>query len=282
MAEPFVNKLPSASKPRMRFPNGDLVNFLLKTSFSAQTLFLIGAILQIFISAVLPFRWAIVPASILLLNSLVKTVHQTLLPGSSPLMEGVIPGRTTAQLPHSDGSMGPDPGNGSIVVFHLGIQFNHPLGLFFHGTREIHASIQMMLKELRGKQEELGLLGYSAWQADERSSLNTLVLTFFFRDVESIHRFAYMDLHVKAWRDYDKSGYKTYLGVFHETYIVPAGAHESLYLNCRPVLLGRASVKCTTGEGSGWVNTLVSADTPALRSYYDRLGRDHKGNIKGC
>jgi hypothetical protein len=111
-------------------------------------------------------------------------------------------------------------------------------------------------------------------------SNGTILNTYFFNDVEGIHRFAAMSTHMDAWKMYNANPHKTHIGIFHETYVVPAGGYESLYNNCRPVLMGQGLVKRDTKEGEKWVSTLVDANTPRLKSYYARLGRDHHGNVQ--
>ncbi|KAL4725938.1 hypothetical protein ACLX1H_006612 [Fusarium chlamydosporum] len=124
-----------------------------------------------------------------------------------------------------------------------------------------------MSKDLEAHRDEYGLLTSSSWRADERSSNNTLLNIYYFRDVEGLHRFAHGDIHRKAW-DYINKTKPKHIGVFHETYSVPERAYENIYFNCRPVLMGRASVRTTPvgEEEERWTNTLVSADTPALKT----------------
>ena len=68
-----------------------------------------------------------------------------------------------------------------------------------------------------------------------------------------------------------------HLGIFHETYSVPAHEYENIYVNCHPVMMGRASVKTTVGDEEKWTNTLVNADVPALKTQYARMSRDEQG-----
>lgn len=293
---PFTPKL-AASAERHRFLRGSpyevnslpyysslsragqltLLQFFLADAFNLRTLVLGGALIQIGLSSILPTRWAIVPASTLLFTSIVKTIFQMLSPRDNLFMKGVIPGRTTAQLPTEFGAFGPDPANQSVVVFHLGIQWNHPLGFFAPGVAEISKHFLAMSQELLLRRDELGLLSVSDWRGAERGRNNTYLIAYYFKDVESIHRFAHEDLHRMAWDNY-ASTKPAHIGVFHETFEVPARAYESMYVNCHPLLLGRGLVACEDKEGEEmWVNTLVSADTPALKTQYARMGRDETG-----
>lgn len=253
---------------------------MIKDAFKLHTLLLFGAIGQILLCAVLPMKWAIVPAAGLLLNAVVTTFIQLMSPGSNSFREGVVDGRVTAQLPSEKGTFGPEAATGSVVVFQLGIQYNHPLGVFGPGRAEVASSFMKMNKDLMARREELGLLGMSRWRGNERETNNTLLLTYYFKDVQSINRFAQEEIHRKGWDMYNASTWKKHVGVFHETYSISAKHFETVYDNCRPVLMGRGLVKCETEAGEKWVNTLVSADTPLLKTQYGRFGRDTKGNVK--
>jgi hypothetical protein len=168
-----------------------------------------------------------------------------------------------------------------VVVFHLGIQINHPLGLAAPGMNQIGKYFTAMLKDLESHRDEYGLLTSSSWRGDERSSNNTLLNIYYFRDVEGLHRFAHGEVHRKAW-DYMNKTKPQHVGIFHETYSVPARAYENIYVNCHPVMMGRATVRTTSvgEEEERWTNTLVSADVPTLKTQYARMSRDEQGNPK--
>lgn len=136
-----------------------------------------------------------------------------------------------------------------------------------------------MKKDLRNRREELGLLGMSSWQGDDRKSNNSLITTMYFKDVESVHKFAHEPLHRQAWDWYDVKKH-SHIGIFHETFCVPAKAWETVYVNCHPVGLGRLAAKVDGKEEESWMNSLVSADMPALRTQYARLGRYENGAPK--
>lgn len=227
-------------------------------------------------------KWAVVPVIVMVLNSIVTTIVQVTIPGHNNFMNNSVPGRTTAQLPSKEGRFGPRPSDQPIVVFNLGIQFNHPLGYLSPGGKEIGDAFLALQNELFNKRDEYGLLTMSHWRGSERESNSTLLMTFYFKDVESIHRLAHEDIHRNIWQFYDKMK-PSHIGVFHETFCVPAKGYETMYVNCAPVLFGRGAVK-TWGEGmegdNEWRNVLVSADTPALKTQYARLSRHESGSPK--
>jgi hypothetical protein len=251
------------------------------SSLKMETKLLIGALIQILVCAVLPLRWAVVPAAAMLLNSIITTIIQLLVPSKNTFQDGVVHGRSSAQFPTSDGTYGPTPANKSLVVFNLGVQFNHPLGIFAPDVKPITKFITAMLADIRSRRDELGLISVSDWKAMDRNSNATLNFSFYFRDVESVHKFAHEELHKEAWKFYETA--KPYhIGVFHETFCVPAGQYETIYDHCRPVFLGKGLVsKESKEEGiDGRSRLLVSADTPALKSQYARLNRYENGSPK--
>lgn len=225
-------------------------------------------------------KWAIVPAAAMLLNSIVTTIIQVLVPSRNIFQDGVVHGRSTAQIPSPDGVYGPTPASESLVVFNLGVQLNHPLGPLAPHVKTIGDYFLKMLEDIRNRRDELGLITMSDWRTNDRNSNSTLNVSFYFRDVESIHKFAHEELHKEAWKFYEAA--KPYhVGVYHETFIVPAGHYETIYDHCRPVKLGRGTVAREGKEGeSGRSRLLVSADTPVLKSQYARLNRYENGSPK--
>ncbi|EMT65355.1 hypothetical protein FOC4_g10011338 [Fusarium odoratissimum] len=134
-----------------------------------------------------------------------------------------------------------------------GMLANHPLGLAAPGMEQISKYFMAMHNDLASKRDEY----------------------------ESLHRFAHDELHRKAWDYVNKSKLK-HVGIFHETFNVPAREYENVYVNCHPVLMGHATVKTTEGgeEEKRWINSLVSADTPLLKTQYARMSRDEHGRLK--
>ncbi|EWG48368.1 hypothetical protein FVEG_16265 [Fusarium verticillioides 7600] len=238
------SKLEPTSRP-LTFASTAGMLFMFKDCFKPQTTVVVGSFIQLALCAVLPLR------------------------------------RATAQLPFSTGFFGSPPGASPMVVFHLGIQTNHPLGLAAPGMEQISKYFMAMHKDLNSKRDEYGMLSSSTWRGDERSSNNTLLLIYYFRDLKSLHRFAHDELHRKAWDYVNKSKLK-HVGIFHETFNVPAREYENVYVNCRPVLMGHMTVKTAEGveEEERWTNSLVSADTALLKTQYARMARDEHGSLK--
>jgi hypothetical protein len=245
------------------------MKFFFPNQFSLGTLLCIGSLIQMTLCAILPLHYAAIPCATALLISILTTMKNCFQPMTNPFMADVIRGRATAQIPSQDDQYGPRPGKGSVVVFHLGIQYNHPLGLFAPHVLEISNRFLALQEDILRRKDELGLLAVEKWRGSERSSNNTILIKYFFKDVESIHKFALEPLHKETWAYYNKHN-PGHVGVFHETFITKDGGYESMYVNCHPTLLGRGEVKGT----ADWMGTLVSADTPGLKSFGARLGKD--------
>ncbi|KAK5146338.1 hypothetical protein LTR32_002063 [Rachicladosporium monterosium] len=248
--------LTKPSRTRHR-DSADIISFFIKDAFKLPTLLLFGSAIQIALSATLPPRIALLPAALLALYALLTTAAQASYPITNTYMDGILPGRTSAQLPSpSTGHYGSAPAAHPIVVFHFGVRFNHPLGLLAPGVKPTIDHFVACNKSIEGRADAYGMLGLSPWRAAERGSNNTLMMMYYFRD-----------FLVKA-------GYK-HIGFFHEAFCVPPKAYESIYGNFPPFLMGAASVKCVD-EGTGeetWVRPVVSAEVGSLRSQFGRMGR---------
>jgi fumagillin biosynthesis monooxygenase len=173
-----------------------------------------------------------------------------------------------------NGIFGSQPAAKPLVVFHLGVQWNHPLGILAPGISTLSQKFTAMTTTLTSRRAEFGFLGMTSHRSADRGSNNTLLLTMYFRDLESLHAFAHEPLHREAWDWYSVKKH-AHIGIFHETFCVPAKAWETVYVNCHPVGLGRTAEAVEGGQK--WVNPLVSADMPALKTQYARLGRHENG-----
>ena len=244
---------------------------------------LFGALLQLLLCAALPMRWAVVPACAMLLHSMALTAVQTLSPDKNTFLHGVVPGRVTAQVSSAaDGSFGPRPAAQSVVVFNLGVQYNHPLGALAPAVRQTGAYFEAMRRDLHERRHELGLLDMSFWRGADRDSNSTMLMTMAFRDLDGLHRFAHEPIHREAWDWWgSKARSPSHIGIFHETFCVPAGEYENVYVNCRPVLLGRGQMRTgEEGKDQVWRSTLVGGDNPMFKTQYSRLNRHDDGTPK--
>lgn len=196
-----------------------------------------------------------------------------------------MPGRVTAQLPsRTGGSFGSKPAAQSLVVFHLGVRFNHPLGLLSPGAKEIGEHFQAMTDSLTERRDEYGMLHITLWRDSERRSNNTLMMIGYFRDVECLNRFAHDAIHRDGWDWYVRFAKKegnSHMGIFHETFVTRPGDYETIYVDCPPTLLGGSNVR-VVGDAGGeekaaggeeeWIRPLVDGNHSGLRSQSMRMG----------
>ncbi|MCW1384710.1 DUF4188 domain-containing protein [Novosphingobium sp. KCTC 2891] len=126
---------------------------------------------------------------------------------------------------------------GPLVVFLIGMRINRLLrpGKWLPVVR----AMGPMLTEL-SQDRDSGFLGYQMALAGPR----TIMLTQYWRDFDSLETYARARdrRHWPAWTAFNKAvGNDGTVGIFHETYAVAAGAHETIYGNMPPFGLGKVA-----------------------------------------
>ena len=141
-------------------------------------------------------------------------------------MSTVIPARFTAQTDEP------------FVVFLIGMRVNKIAE--FRKWTSVALAMPPMIKELMTHPEK-GCLGiesfFSLWP------LTTCMVTYW-RSFEDLEHFARSkdDPHLAAWREFNKRvGQDGTVGVWHETYLVPARQYEAVYANMPPFGLAKAT-----------------------------------------
>lgn len=140
-------------------------------------------------------------------------------------MSKITPGRMTAAH------------QGSVVVFLIGMRINH-----FHKVGKLLPVLRAMgpmLEELY-RDPESGFLGSEFMLRN----LRTVVLVQYWRDFDSLEAYARARdrKHWPAWTAFNKAvGNDGTVGIFHETYVVPAHGSETIYANMVPFGLGKVS-----------------------------------------
>lgn len=125
---------------------------------------------------------------------------------------------------------------GDFVVFLIGMRINKLRKI--HQWLPVARAMPRMLKELSAK-PELGLLGHHLWLGGR----NLLVVQYW-RTLDQLMHYAHDRdaAHLPAWRDFNRRTAKSAaVGIWHETYHVPAGRHESIYVNMPRFGLGQAA-----------------------------------------
>ena len=120
-----------------------------------------------------------------------------------------------------------------VVVFLIGMRVNR----WWKVRQWLRTALAMprMLSELEAH-PELGMLGGHSWFG------RTTILVSYWKSVD--HLFGYAKQrnaeHLPAWRAFNKHiGTNGDVGIWHETYIVEAGASESVYVNMPAFGLGK-------------------------------------------
>jgi hypothetical protein len=138
--------------------------------------------------------------------------------------------------------------DGGVVVFLIGARINKPLAV--RRWWPVVSAMPRMLRELQ-EDPSLGLLGVTS-TVHGRGSL----MVQYWRDLESLLAYAHdrERAHRPAWSAFNRGAREAggAVGIWHETFVVPAGGHESMYVDMPLVGLPRAfaAVGVTTARTS--------------------------------
>ena len=138
-------------------------------------------------------------------------------------MTEVLKGRFTAKFQ--------DP----VVVFIIGMRINRFWR--FRKWIPVFRAMGPMIAEL-SRDPESGFLGWELL----RSGLRSTVLIQYWRDFDSLETYARArdKKHLPAWSAFNQAiGDDGTVGIFHETYAVPAQGYETIYGNMPPFGLGK-------------------------------------------
>lgn len=122
---------------------------------------------------------------------------------------------------------------GDVVVFVIGMRVNKPWRV--RAWWPVFTAMPAMLREL-AKDPSSGLLGYRGFFAPRGATL-----VQYWSSVQQLQAFAGDPArsHRPAWTEFFRSAFRDgVVGIWHETYVVPAGAHESVYANMPAIGLG--------------------------------------------
>ncbi|WP_306335895.1 DUF4188 domain-containing protein [Streptomyces sp. KL118A] len=127
---------------------------------------------------------------------------------------------------------------GGVVVFHIGMRINA-----FRAVRSwwpVFVAMPRMLKEL-SRDRASGMLGHRLLFGGAR----VLYVVQYWESQEKLLAYstAQDKAHRPAWAAFNRrirEG-RGKVGFWHETFVVPAGAHEAVYVNMPPFGLGEAT-----------------------------------------
>ena len=140
-------------------------------------------------------------------------------------MAAIIDKRVTAEI------------EGEFVVFLIGMRFNR-----LRKVRQwfpVFTSMAKLLRELAQKPES-GFLGANLYFGSPRRPM----LVQYWRSFEHLETYARSrdEAHWPVWVAFNKRiGSNGDVGIWHETYLVPAGSYECVYNNMPPIGLGAAT-----------------------------------------
>jgi hypothetical protein len=135
----------------------------------------------------------------------------------------IIPRRVCAEL------------DGEFVVFLIGMRINRPLRVW--RWLPVAAAMPRMLIEL-GRHPELGLL-----HARTHFGLRNVMVVQYWRSFDALEAYSRNKnaAHLPAWQAFQQAiGTNGDVGIWHETYVVRAGAYENVFVNMPPYGLGAA------------------------------------------
>ncbi|PYH98144.1 hypothetical protein BO71DRAFT_416571 [Aspergillus ellipticus CBS 707.79] len=237
---------------------------------------LLGALLQ-GLACLLFGPAAMLPSAAVLLYRLADHLLMAAGLTRNRYLDGVIPTKYGAQIPRPDGSFGSAPAAESLVVFHLGARVNHPLGMLGPGGKALGEWSDRMIADMTANRDKYGLLGTSHWAKQDAAAGNEVLTLFYMRDYEGLHRFAHDATHMDGVRWWTRIvASHPHIAIYHETYLVPRGQWENIYINCHPTGLGEAWFPVHAGDKAAepareYVRPAVDARTGALRSASKRL-----------
>jgi hypothetical protein len=126
---------------------------------------------------------------------------------------------------------------GDFVVFLIGMRINRLLKPA--KWLPVFRAMPKMLRELE-RNPESGFLGAKLYLGSPRQPM----VVQYWRSFEQLESYArdHDETHWPAWVAFNKHvGSNGDVGIWHETYLVPAGRYDSVYNNMPPVGLGAAS-----------------------------------------
>jgi heme-degrading monooxygenase HmoA len=126
---------------------------------------------------------------------------------------------------------------GEVVVFLIGMRVNRLWAL--HRWLPVFTAMPRMLRELAGDKES-GLLAHVLLTGSPR----LYYVVQYWESKDKLYAYARDGdrLHRPAWTAFNRRAHQSgsAVGIWHETYVVPAGGYESIYSGMPPFGLGAA------------------------------------------
>ena len=128
-------------------------------------------------------------------------------------MKDIVKHRMTAEV------------NDEIVVFLIGMRINKWWKI--HKWLPVSMAMPKMIKELYGN-PDLGFISQESWFG------RTTIMVQYWKSLEHLESYARNRnaSHLPEWSKFNKQiGNRGDVGVWHETYLIKKGSHESVYTN---------------------------------------------------
>ncbi|KAK4543563.1 hypothetical protein LTR36_005458 [Oleoguttula mirabilis] len=269
---------PKAQRPPSAFFGPAGRKNILRDQFSITTWLALGAAAQAGLF-LLAGRLALAPAVAILLYRTFTAYAMSVGWLRNTYMDGVLPNKFTAQFPDAAGRYGATPAASDVVVFLIGARCNHPLGLLAPGFQQLGGYFMQMVQDVEAHSdaEAFGFLGMTSWlNSNGRETGSELMEVGYFRSVEGLHKFAHSEYHRAGWDWWNKHvAQYPHLSIFHETYHVPKGHWENIYVNSHLGGINSTThryVDEQTGEEM-WASPVVDASRGLLRTSAGRMSR---------
>lgn len=275
---------PQEEKPTPSYARGSgIFPSYIRDSFKISTWLCFGAFAQTVLFIIADRlglgRVALLPAIFILAYKTLDAYLMSIGWKRNIYMDGVIPKKYSTAFPDELGRYGNKPANNDIVVFLIGTRCNHALGMFAPGVQELNNYFIQMSKELDEHADEFGFLGMTSWlNSSDRTTNSEILEVCYFRSVEGLHKFAHSQYHRPAWDWWNKHVKNfPHLSIFHETYHVPKGNWESIYVNSHVSGINATTHKYTdemTGKEM-YASPAVDASKGLLRTSAGRMSRSN-------
>jgi hypothetical protein len=147
--------------------------------------------------------------------------------------------------------------DGVVVVFVLGMRINRWWAV--RSWTQALGAMPRMLAEL-GRERDRGLL----WQTGGLGAHGPVVTTYW-RDLDSLLAYAHDTggQHRPAWQAFHRAARRSpgAVGIWHETFVVPAGGHESIYADMPRTGLAAATSAVPVGPRGETARERIAADS---------------------
>ncbi|MCW2544269.1 MAG: hypothetical protein JWM40_1821 [Frankiales bacterium] len=148
--------------------------------------------------------------------------------------------------------------DGDFVVFIIGAKLRNPFRAL--KALPIMAKMPKMLKEIEAEPEH-GLLGF------QRHGGQFGVIVQYWRSFEALENYARNPKaeHAPVWRAWNRAAQHKNgsVGIWHETFRVPAGAYEAIYTNMATIGLAKAGTAVTVEEAKYTARARLGLTEPA-------------------